>query len=118
MTRARVRVDDPHGIGPCHARALPLQRGPQGTPRQAIIVRDVQGTLHAYLNVCMHMPIPLDAGGGDFLSPERTHLLCRTHGATYRLEDGLCVRGPCQGRSLVRLDLAWHNGEPYVVDLF
>jgi nitrite reductase/ring-hydroxylating ferredoxin subunit len=102
---ARVRVVGVETLAARHASALPLPRAPGGPPRQAILVRDGAGVLHAYLNRCMHTPIPIDAGGGNFLSPDRTHLICRTHGATYRLEDGYCDHGPCVGKSLIRLPL-------------
>lgn len=115
--RARVRAAGADALAPREARALALARGPGGIPRQAILVRDRNGVLHAYLNVCMHTPIPIDAGGGEFLSPDREHLLCRTHGATYRLEDGYCIHGPCQGKSLVRLALREERDGLYVEDV-
>jgi nitrite reductase/ring-hydroxylating ferredoxin subunit len=118
MSGARIKVDVPVPDAPNQARAVTLPRGPNDTPRQAILVRDAQGELHAYLNVCMHMAIPIDAFTGDFLSPEGTHLLCRTHGATYRLDDGMCVHGPCVGRALVRLELVREPDALYLVDVF
>lgn len=74
-------------------------------PREALIVRDQSGTLRAYLNLCQHLPIPLDGGSRRFLTRDADHLQCGTHGARYRLSDGLCVEGPCQGRSLIALEL-------------
>ena len=47
----------------------------------------------------------IDGGGGDFLSEDGKSLICRTHGAKYRLDDGYCFHGPCKGKSLVRLPL-------------
>lgn len=116
MTGVRVKVEGAAPAAPNQARAVVLPRGPQGRPRQAILVRDASGALRAYLNLCMHMPIPIDAFSGDFLSPDGTELLCRTHGASYRLDDGLCVRGPCVGRSLVRLGLVREGDDLYVID--
>ena len=34
------------------------------------------------------------------MSDDGQRLLCNQHGALYRLEDGLCVVGPCTGESL------------------
>ena len=67
-----------------------------GIPQQAIVVADDEGEIHAYKNRCMHLPIPLDAGSGT-IPQEEGHLVCSTHGARYRIEDGRCVDGPCQG---------------------
>ena len=45
---------------------------------------------------------------GRFLTREGDFILCSSHGALFRLGDGLCVAGPCAGRSLkpwpVRVD--------------
>jgi nitrite reductase/ring-hydroxylating ferredoxin subunit len=83
--------------------ALPLDA--LGLRREAIVLRDESGKLRAYLNRCQHLPIPLDAGGRAFLSPDGRELVCRTHGASYRLHDGFCTAGPCTGRSLIALRL-------------
>jgi len=78
--------------------ALPAGR----LAREAIVVRDEDGVLRAYENVCQHVPIPLDAGGREFLD-EDGHLICATHGAVYRRADGECISGPCYGRRLTPL---------------
>ncbi len=76
---------------------------PDGRPaKEALVVLDEQGEVRVYENVCQHVPIPLDAGGRRFLD-EDGHLVCATHGARYRREDGECIRGPCRGRRLVAL---------------
>ena len=117
VSEDRVRVEGTENLGPCQAFALPLRRGARGVPRQAIVLRDESGTLQAYLNVCMHTPIPIDAGGGDFLSKDGKSLLCRTHGALYRLDDGYCFQGPCKGKSLVRLPLRLEADGIYLEDV-
>jgi nitrite reductase/ring-hydroxylating ferredoxin subunit len=73
-----------------------------GLAREALVVRDEEGAVRAYENVCQHVPIPLDAGGRRFLD-EDGHLVCATHGAVYRRVDGECISGPCMGRRLVAL---------------
>lgn len=88
---------------------------PPGTQaREAIVLRDGEGTLRAYQNLCRHMPIPLDAGGRRFLD-ETAHIFCSTHGARYRREDGECVSGPCKGRRLFALDVTI-EGEDALVE--
>ena len=87
-------------LAPGQVRVVRLPRGPDGLPRGALLLRDHGGTLRAYLNRCRHLPIPIDGGSRRFLTADAQHLLCGTHGARYRLEDGHCVHGPCVGLSL------------------
>jgi nitrite reductase/ring-hydroxylating ferredoxin subunit len=59
----------------------------------------------AYLNACPHLGTPLDWGGfdgagGRFVSADSGNILCATHGAEFRPEDGFCLAGPCAGASL------------------
>ncbi|MCG8557337.1 MAG: Rieske (2Fe-2S) protein [Proteobacteria bacterium] len=84
--------------------------------REALVVRDSHGQPRAYLNTCKHLPIPLDGGTGDYLSEEGRYLLCSTHGARYRLEDGYCVDGPCEGESLDSLAVEVEGGQLYVLE--
>lgn len=74
-------------------------------PRTAIVLIDGSGCPRAYVNRCKHIPVPLDAGGGKVLSPFGPFLECRTHGARYRLTDGYCFEGPCEGESLDALEI-------------
>ena len=87
-----------------------------GIPIMAILVRDDSGTIVAYRNLCRHLPVPLDGGTGELLSDDGAHLICGTHGATYRLLDGSCVEGPCEGLSLQRLHVRDDAGDLYVSD--
>jgi nitrite reductase/ring-hydroxylating ferredoxin subunit len=64
----------------------------------------------AYVNRCPHLGTPLDLVPGRFLSRDRTHILCTTHGALFRIEDGGCVRGPCMGESLSPLRVRVQGG--------
>jgi nitrite reductase/ring-hydroxylating ferredoxin subunit len=82
-----------------------LKASPDGSRREALLVRDTDGHARAYVNRCQHLPIPLDAGTREFLTEDGAHLLCSTHGALYRIADGYCVEGPCEGESLQRLRL-------------
>lgn len=88
----------------------------RGFPRRAIVLRDRHGVVRAYVNLCMHLPVPLDAGSDDFLADDGVHLICGTHGALYRPEDGLCIEGPCEGESLLRLDVLEEDGQLWVID--
>jgi len=83
---------------------LALPADDQGRPREALVVFAPRAEPVAYLNLCPHLDVPLDAGSPDF-APRRGHLICRTHGARFRTLDGHCVWGPCQGEALERLEL-------------
>ncbi len=95
-------------------RSVPLGTDESGLPIVALLLRDEDGHIRAYRNLCRHLPVPLDGGTGAFLTSDGTHLLCGTHGATYRLRDGLCIDGPCEGLGLLRLPCEERHGVVYV----
>ena len=91
-------------------------RLPNGRPREVIVLKTSKGKLRAYLNRCEHLPIPLDGGSGQFLSLDRRHLACGTHGALFRLDDGLCTEGPCEGAHLEPVDVRVDDEGWIIVD--
>jgi nitrite reductase/ring-hydroxylating ferredoxin subunit len=76
--------------------------GPGGEV-SAFVIR-FQGQARAYLNRCAHVPVELDWLEGAFFDDSGQYLVCATHGAMYEPHTGLCVDGPCRGRSLEALD--------------
>jgi nitrite reductase/ring-hydroxylating ferredoxin subunit len=97
-------------------RTTQLGHDDDGLPVMALLVRDDAGNIVAYRNLCRHLPVPLDGGTGELLSDDGAHLVCGTHGATYRVGDGYCVDGPCEGLSLRRLYVRAEDGDLYVSD--
>ncbi|MEL7371693.1 MAG: Rieske 2Fe-2S domain-containing protein [Myxococcota bacterium] len=80
--------------------AFRVVRVPGGKPpRISVIVAQTAEGYRAYWNVCRHLPIPLDSGLG--VLPDG--LVCISHGARYRAEDGVCTEGPCRGEKLFAL---------------
>jgi len=75
-----------------------------------------ENKVYAYVNQCAHIPIELDWKEGEFFTAEKDFLICATHGAQYQPNTGLCVMGPCKGRSLKPMDVLEENGR-IVVDL-
>src|SRR4051812_22641069 len=71
--------------------------------------------LYAYANLCRHIPLTLDMGDGDVAAADRRHFLCHHHGARYRIEDGTCASGPCDGEALIRIDHEVIDGELFLV---
>lgn len=72
------------------------------------------GLVRAYLNRCPHQFTPLEIMPGRFLDRENKHLLCATHGATFRINDGFCLSGPCAGQALTEIPVMLKDGALYV----
>lgn len=79
----------------------------------AFLIND-QGSFHAYVNRCRHMPTPLDFVRDEFISDDGRFLRCYTHGALYEFATGLCIDGPCKGEALYRLPVSVDHGEVLV----
>jgi nitrite reductase/ring-hydroxylating ferredoxin subunit len=58
------------------------------------------GALFGYIDRCPHNGTPLAVFPDRYLTRERDLLLCGTHGALFRIGDGRCIAGPCEGRAL------------------
>ena len=82
-----------------------------GAELVAVFVIRTGGALRGYINSCPHIGTPLDWLPDRFFSRAGDLLLCGTHGALFRPEDGLCVRGPCAGRRLAPAPIAIEDGE-------
>jgi nitrite reductase/ring-hydroxylating ferredoxin subunit len=81
----------------------------EGAARMDIFVVRSGDEVFGYLNACPHLGTPLDwggfDGGGRFVSADSGNILCATHGAEFRLEDGFCLHGPCAGQRLLAVRL-------------
>lgn len=51
----------------------------------------------------------------QFLNLDGDLIQCATHDALFRLEDGVCIAGPCAGRSLTRLRVEVCNDDVVVL---
>ena len=72
------------------------------------------GRHFAYINRCPHAGTPLDLWPNEFLTADRRHLICATHGAVFEPDTGRCVEGPCPGAHLETL-LVEGDGESLLV---
>ena len=61
--------------------------------------------LCAYVNQCPHAGTPLEIFPDRFLTRERDAIVCASHGARFRIEDGLCISGPCAGKHLTKIPI-------------
>lgn len=58
------------------------------------------GRAFAYHNECPHQGRSLDYAPGRFLVRDG-RLICAAHGATFAVDSGDCIAGPCRGSCLV-----------------
>jgi nitrite reductase/ring-hydroxylating ferredoxin subunit len=99
----------------CHADTIAEGKGRgfrlgEGTRQLAVFVIRKGDAFRGYVNSCPHIGTPLDWLPDRFFDRAGEHLLCGTHGALFRPEDGLCVRGPCLGKRLAPLTVAVEDG--------
>jgi nitrite reductase/ring-hydroxylating ferredoxin subunit len=58
------------------------------------------GQIRVYVNACPHIGLPLEPLPDRFLDSKKQMIICSAHGARFRIEDGVCVTGPCVGEAL------------------
>ena len=63
-----------------------------------------------YVNVCPHQGTSLDWRPDTFLTYDKDLIQCATHWARFRIEDGVCVAGPCPGRRLTPVAVTVEDG--------
>jgi len=102
--RVLCEVDDLADY-PC--RAFRVGEGPW--PLSGFLVRKGDD-VHAYLNRCPHAGHPLNIRPDRFLTPDRSLIVCCSHGALFDMETGYCVDGPCAGESLTRIPIETEAG--------
>ena len=67
------------------------------------------GRVRAFVNNCPHQGRSLSWQPGSFLfSGEQ--LVCPHHGATFELDGGRCLSGPCAGAALREVAVKIHDG--------
>lgn len=75
-----------------------------GEPQSLVLLRQGE-SLKAWLNICPHAGRRLDWAPGKFLV-DKGKLVCAAHGASFELQQGECVAGPCRGASLTAVQVA------------
>jgi nitrite reductase/ring-hydroxylating ferredoxin subunit len=71
---------------------------------------------YVYINACPHVGVALDWTPDDFLTADRTLIVCSTHGALFAIETGHCVQGPCKGDKLESVAATIEDGWILVPD--
>ena len=70
-----------------------------GDAESLLLHRDGE-RVRAWLNICPHAGRRLDWAPGQFLKSKDGLLVCAAHGASFELDGGTCVAGPCRGEAL------------------
>jgi len=81
---------------------------------ESLIVYRNGDTVRVWLNVCPHAGRRLDWAAGKFLISKAGHLVCAAHGASFSLNDGVCVEGPCRGEALRVVEVEVNDGGVYL----
>ncbi len=115
MSRAQLPVCARGELTAGVVKALALPKSTDGRPREALVLLGGDGEPRAYLNRCRHLPIPIDGGSKRYLTEDGKYLICGTHGALYRRDDGVCVAGPCLHLALEKLSVLEENGTLYLL---
>jgi len=86
----------------------------EGEDTESLIVHRQGASVRAWLNVCPHAGRRLDWAPGQFLRSREGLLVCAAHGASFELERGQCVAGPCRGDSLRMVAVEVRDGQVWL----
>ena len=92
-----------------------IDAGTCGLTRDLILLRRADNVF-AYVNRCPHQGTPLETFPDKFLDQTGELLICSTHGARFRVRDGFCVKGPCEGASLEPVAIRIEDGNVVVAE--
>ena len=80
------------------------------TVRPIFVVR--QGlNAYGYLNDCPHLGAALNVSADAFLDTDGRYIRCALHGALFEIDGGRCIAGPCEGKTLSRIELQVEAGQ-------
>lgn len=71
-------------------------------------------SVRGFLNICPHAGRRLDWAPGQFLKSREGHLVCAAHGASFALDSGQCVAGPCKGDRLRTVAVQVRDGHVFL----
>ena len=97
IARVVCRLDE---LNAASCRGFTLGEG--DWPLRGFVLR-VGKEVRAYQNWCPHAGHPLNVKPHQFLTPDGALIICASHGALFERDGGICIAGPCAGRSLKSL---------------
>ena len=68
----------------------------------------------AYQNYCVHAGHPLNWQPDNFLTKDKSAIICASHGATFAIDSGECFAGPCVGKALRQVEVRIQDGDVIV----
>ena len=77
---------------------------------ESLVLYRLGEEVRAWLNVCPHAGRRLDWAPGQFLKSKDGHLVCAAHGASFELDRGDCIAGPCRGDALRAVQVQVRDG--------
>ncbi|GKT11088.1 MAG: ketohexokinase [Thiomicrorhabdus sp.] len=84
--------------------------------RKSVVLIKYENSVKAYENNCPHQNVPLNEAYKIDVNPFEKTIKCSVHDAFFKIEDGLCVDGPCWNESLATVDIEIDdNGDIYLV---
>jgi nitrite reductase/ring-hydroxylating ferredoxin subunit len=86
---------------------------PEG--EESVILLRQGERVNAWLNICPHAGRRLDWAPGKFLI-SKGMLVCAAHGASFNVDNGECIGGPCRGESLRHVPVRVEQGEVLLDD--
>ena len=111
MVDQRIRLCAVQDLEDPGARGF--QAGSGDWPLELFLVRR-GNVVWGYVNRCPHAGHQLNWLPDRFLTRDGSLILCASHGACFELHTGLCVGGPCPGRSLQPVALEFDADDIYV----
>lgn len=102
MTDDAIDLCATDAVPPGASRGFSVQYA--GQPLALFVVHSA-GRFYAYRNSCPHTGAPLEWVADRFLDADGRLIQCATHAALFRIEDGLCISGPCAGDALGAIEL-------------
>jgi nitrite reductase/ring-hydroxylating ferredoxin subunit len=92
-----IQIESIAGMSHGETRTFDFIRN--GRAAQGFVIKYQEG-FYAYHNMCCHWPVPMDMGDGDFFAPAFDRIMCKSHGAVYQPDTGICDYGPCVNAKL------------------
>lgn len=86
-----------------------------GDAQSLLLYRDGDD-VRAWLNLCPHAGRRLDWAPGQFLKSSDGLLVCAVHGASFELDGGQCVAGPCRGDALRAVPVVIRDGAVWLIN--
>ena len=78
--------------------------------KESVILIKYEDQVKAFLNNCPHQDVPLNEAYKIDVNPFEKTMKCSVHDAFFRIEDGLCIEGPCWDEALKEVLITVDDG--------